>query len=52
VRTVVRGAVAPGYYTALWDGRDDLGRRVPAGVYFVRFETDDYSRTQKAILIK
>ncbi|HEC79117.1 MAG TPA: T9SS type A sorting domain-containing protein [candidate division WOR-3 bacterium] len=52
VRTVVRGAAAPGYYTALWDGRDDLGRRVPAGVYFVRFETDDYSRTQKAILIK
>jgi len=58
VRTVIKGKCEPGYYTQVWDSRDDLGRRVPAGVYFVRFaanpvgETDDYQRTEKAVLLK
>jgi len=52
VRTIIKGACEPGCYTQVWDSRDDLGRRVPAGVYFVRFETDDYKKTEKAILLK
>ena len=27
----------PGYYTVVWDGEDDVGRKVAAGVYFIRF---------------
>ena len=38
--------------TLAWQGCDDQGRRVPAGVYFVRFETDDYQKTEKAILLR
>jgi hypothetical protein len=38
--------------TISWDSRDDLGRRVPAGVYFVQFECGDYKKTEKAILLK
>jgi len=52
VRTITKGACEPGCYTQVWDARDDLGHRVPAGVYFVRFETDDYKRTEKAILLR
>jgi len=52
VRTVVSGKCEPGYYTRVWDVRDDQGRRVPAGVYFVRFQADDYQRTEKAVLLK
>ena len=52
VRTVVKGKCEPGYYTQVWDACDDLGRRVPAGVYFVRFQTDDYQKTKKAILLR
>jgi hypothetical protein len=52
VRTIVDGVCEPGCYTQVWDSRDDMGRRVPAGVYFVRFETDDYQRTEKAVLLK
>ncbi|MGB3341797.1 MAG: FlgD immunoglobulin-like domain containing protein, partial [bacterium] len=52
VRTMASGKCEPGYYTRVWDVRDDLGRRVPAGVYFVRFEADDYQRTEKAVLLK
>jgi 5-hydroxyisourate hydrolase-like protein (transthyretin family) len=52
VRIVVKGKCEPGYYTQVWDSRDDLGRKVPAGVYFVRFQTDDYQRTEKAVLLR
>jgi hypothetical protein len=52
VRTVVSGKCEPGFYTRVWDVRDDQARRVPAGVYFVRLVTDDYQRTEKAVLLK
>ncbi len=35
-----------------WNGTDDLGRRVPAGVYFVRLETENAKLTEKAILLR
>ena len=36
----------------IWNRIDDKGRRVAAGVYFVRVEADDYLKTEKAILLK
>ncbi len=36
----------------IWDGKDDIGRRVPAGVYFVRFKTDNYKKVEKAIMLR
>jgi hypothetical protein len=42
----------PGYYTVSWDGQDDLGRKVPAGVYFVRFDTDHCQQIEKTILFR
>ncbi len=38
--------------SVVWNGTDDLGRRVPAGVYFVRFKAGDYEKTEKAILLR
>ncbi|UCD06732.1 MAG: hypothetical protein JSV98_02490, partial [candidate division WOR-3 bacterium] len=52
VRTFADGRQAAGYYTVQWDGCDDLGRKVPAGVYFVRLHTDDYQDVQKTVLLK
>jgi hypothetical protein len=52
VRSLADGHQQPGYYTVTWDGRDDLGRRVPAGVYFVHFNTDDYQEVKKTVLLK
>src|SRR5262245_34969060 len=38
VRTLLSDAVAmPGPRETVWDGRDDDGRPMPAGIYFVRF---------------
>jgi len=36
----------------IWDGTDDSGRRLPAGVYFVRLETGDFKQIEKAILLR
>jgi hypothetical protein len=38
VRTLAAGALDPGAHEAVWDGRDEGGRLVGAGVYFVRLE--------------
>jgi hypothetical protein len=52
VRSLADGHQQPGYYTVTWDGRDDQGRRVPAGVYFVHFNTDDHQEVKKTVLLK
>ncbi|MCK4255507.1 hypothetical protein KAX35_01360, partial [candidate division WOR-3 bacterium] len=49
--------------SVIWDGRDDLGRKVTTGVYFVKFDADpirdlrsygagEFSKTRKVILIR
>jgi hypothetical protein len=35
-----------------WDGKDDSGNPVSAGVYFVKLTTDEYRTTRKVLLIK
>jgi hypothetical protein len=42
---------APGT-TLQWDGRDDAGRRTPAGIYFVKLDTENTSITQKVLLVR
>ena len=38
VRTLQRGVIPPGAATFRWDGRDNAGRRIAAGVYLLRVE--------------
>jgi flagellar hook assembly protein FlgD len=33
----------------IWDGRDNIGRSVSPGVYFIRLETDDFKQIEKVI---
>jgi photosystem II stability/assembly factor-like uncharacterized protein len=42
VKTLIRGATRSGglEHDEIWDGRDDLGRRVANGVYFYRVEVE------------
>jgi uncharacterized membrane protein len=51
VRTIVDGQVEAGRHQRRWDGRDDRGRGVAAGVYFYRLEAKDFDRTRKMILL-
>ena len=35
-----------------WNGTDNLNRRLPSGVYFLKFQAADYSATEKLLLIR
>ena len=54
VRTLVRAddALAAGYYSVAWDGRDTAGRPVGNGLYFYRLMAPGFSQTGKMMLLK
>jgi len=52
VRTLEDGTKGGGELQAPWDGRDDAGRRLPAGVYFCRTEIGEWSDTRKMVLVR
>ena len=52
VRRLVQGVLAPGYYRAVWNGRNDAGVAVGSGIYIYRFEAGDYRQVRKMILLK
>jgi hypothetical protein len=52
ITRLVGSVVSPGRYTATWDGADDRGRGVSAGVYFVRLACDHEVRVQKIVVLR
>ncbi|MFH1279929.1 MAG: S8 family serine peptidase [Candidatus Eisenbacteria bacterium] len=53
VGTILDAPVGPGKgLRASWDGKDEEGRRVSSGVYFLRFEAGSFSATRKFIVIR
>lgn len=57
VKTLLSGEQTAGTHTEVWDGTDDAGRKVAAGVYFCQLEFTDASGarqvlTQKMSLVK
>jgi len=52
VRTLVDGEADPGYYRAIWNGRNDDGSLVPDGVYFSRLSAGTLEATVKTIFIR
>ncbi|MEE9270119.1 MAG: CotH kinase family protein [Candidatus Krumholzibacteria bacterium] len=52
VRRLVDGALPPGTYSEVWDGRDSHGNDVASGVYLYRLTTARQTFTRKAILLR
>jgi len=52
VRNLVSMNEAAGERAIYWDGRDDAGRSMPSGVYFVRAATSDWAVTQRVQLVR
>jgi hypothetical protein len=53
VRRLLDGAAhAAGVHTTLWDGRDDHGRRAPAGVYVARLRAGGGALTRSATIVR
>jgi hypothetical protein len=52
VRTLVDGKRESGEYTEPWDGRDDAGKRLGSGVYYVRLKTRTFEGRQRLVLVR
>jgi hypothetical protein len=51
VKTVVDATMSAGEHEAVWDGLDESGNSVPAGVYFYRLSAGSFSETRKLHVI-
>ncbi|RMD97291.1 MAG: T9SS C-terminal target domain-containing protein, partial [Calditrichaeota bacterium] len=51
IRQLVVGKKPAGRYEVLWDGRDDRGRRVAAGIYMAQFRAGDFVQTRKMVVL-
>ena len=52
VRTLISDDLSAGKHSEKWNGADNYGNSVPSGMYFIRLNSGDYSRTIKSILMK
>jgi flagellar hook assembly protein FlgD len=52
VATLYSGHHDRGTHSVSWDGRDERGRNVASGIYFVRLNARDYSASRKMVLLK
>ncbi|MFH1843452.1 MAG: FG-GAP-like repeat-containing protein [bacterium] len=53
VRVLREGILeSPGQHEAMWDGQNDAGQTVAAGMYFYRLEAGPFRETQRMVLIK
>jgi len=53
IRTLLNGeTLGAGRLEAVWNGRDERGRSVSAGVYFCRLVVDGFSDTRRMVLVK
>jgi hypothetical protein len=51
VRALFDGAKSAGTHQLLWDGRNDRGQRVSAGLYWLRLESDNFVATKKMVVV-
>jgi hypothetical protein len=52
VRQLVDRDLEAGFYKEPWDGRDEAGLGVAAGIYFVRFVAGPVVQTRKVVLLR
>jgi hypothetical protein len=52
VRALVDGPVERGRQERVWDGTDDAGRTVAAGIYFARLAVDGRTDDQKVLVLR
>jgi hypothetical protein len=52
VATLLNEHMGAGPHKVVWDGRDDSGRAVAAGVYLYRLTAGSYGETKRMVLVK
>lgn len=52
VKSLLNEYKAVGNHKTVWNGKNNQNKPVSSGIYFIRIETDNYTKTSKAILMK
>ena len=52
VKTLIHANQTAGYKSIRWNGTNDQGRLVSAGMYFYHLQTVGYSKIRKMVLLK
>jgi hypothetical protein len=52
VRILIDDARVAGYHEAAWDGRDEKGRLVTNGVYFLHMKAGSWAASEKLLLVR
>ena len=52
VRTLLNRELAAGYHTINWDGKNNRGQIVSAGIYFCQLRARGFTKTLKMMLLK
>lgn len=52
VKTLINNKMTAGKHNIVWDGKDSNNRQTASGVYFYRFEADNYKKVNKMIMMK
>jgi hypothetical protein len=52
VKQLVNNVRVPGEYRVQWDATNSQNQRVSGGIYFYKLETEDFSATNKMLLLK
>jgi len=52
VHVLIDKVMNPGYYSTQWNGRNQQGQTVGAGVYFYQIQSNGFIQTRKMLLLK
>jgi hypothetical protein len=52
IRTLIHDERSPGHYQVHWNGLDDAGNPMPAGIYLLRMKAGEFIQTKKLLLQK
>ncbi len=52
VKCIVNEKVKPGKYSEEWKGKDEVGRTLASGIYFVKMMTEDFEKTTKIVILE
>lgn len=52
ITMLVEKELSPGSYSISWEARDSNSQLLPSGVYLIRLTADNYTKTNKAILLR
>lgn len=52
IKVLARSNMDAGRYEVIWSGRDENGRMVADGVYFLKFSAGDYVQLKKIVLVR